>query len=85
MKLTPGARKFLDFMSGTGGRLIRGGMGVAVIVTAIVLGGWFYLLLPLGVLMIGTGIANYCPAVLLYPQYKGEKLTNQFPTYNLKK
>jgi predicted phage tail protein len=85
MKLTPSRRKFLDFMSGSGGRFLRGGFGVVVIVAAASLGGWYWLLAPLGVFMIGTGVVNYCPATLAFPQYKGEKMIDNYPTYKLKK
>lgn len=85
MKLTPSRRKFLDFMSGPAGRVVRGPLGVLVIATAFTGGGWLWLLAPLGLFMIGTGVVNYCPATLAFPQYKGEKLVDKYPTYKLKK
>jgi len=85
MKLTPSRIKFLDFMSGTGGRVLRGAFGLLVIATAVTGGGWYWLLAPLGLFMIVTGVVNYCPATLAFPQYKGEKLIDKYPTYKLKK
>ena len=85
MQLTPANRKILDFMSGTGGRLLRGGFGVALIVSAATMGGWYWLLAPMGLFMIGTGLLNYCPATLMFPQYKGEKLEDKFDSFDIRK
>lgn len=85
MQLTESNRKMLDFMSGTGGRLVRGGFGVLAIISAATMGGWYWMLAPLGLFMIGTGVMNYCPATLLFPQYKGEKLTDKFDSYDISK
>ncbi len=85
MKLTEGRRKMLDFMSGTGGRILRGSLGVLLVVSGVSMGGWYWLLVPMGVFMIGTGVLNYCPAVLMVPQYRAEKITDKYPTYKLKK
>jgi hypothetical protein len=56
-----------------------------VIATAVTGGGWYWLLAPLGLFMIGTGVVNYCPVTLAFPQYKGEKLIDKYPTYKIKK
>jgi len=56
-----------------------------VIATAVTGGGWYWLLAPLGLFMIGTGVENYCPVTLAFPQYKGEKLIDKYPTYKIKK
>ena len=57
-------RKILEFMAGTPGRWTRGIVGVSLIIGGIIAGGaGFFLLIP-GVLMLSTGIANYCPAGL---------------------
>ena len=85
MKLTEGRRKMLDFMSGTGGRILRGSLGFLLVVSGVTMGGWYWLLVPMGVFMIGTGVLNYCPAVLMFPQYRAEKITDKYPTYKLKK
>jgi hypothetical protein len=85
MKLTPSRIKFLDFMSGTGGRLVRGSLGVLAISGAALSGGWYWLLAPLGIFMIVTGVVNYCPATLAFPQYNGEKIADKYPAYKLKK
>lgn len=62
--MTPTQRKILVFMAGTPGRWTRGLAGVALIVAGIIVGGaGFFLLIP-GVLMLSTGLANYCPAGL---------------------
>lgn len=64
-KMSASQRALLVFMAGTPGRWTRGLTGVALIVGALVSGGWGLLLLIPGVLMIATGIANYCPAGLV--------------------
>lgn len=85
MKLTPARIKFLTFMSGTGGRLVRGGMGVAVIAIALFELGWFLLLLPLGAFMIYTAVMNFCPATLAFPDFrKGDGLLKDVPKFDLK-
>lgn len=85
MKLTPARIKMLDFMSGTGGRLLRGTLGVLLVASGVTMGGWYWLLVPMGLFMIGTGVMNYCPATLAFPQYKAEKITDKYPQYKLKK
>ena len=85
MKLTPARRKMLDFMSGTGGRLVRGIFGVLLVVSGVTTGGWYWLLVPMGLFMIATGVMNYCRAVLAFPQYKTEKITEKYPPYKLDK
>jgi hypothetical protein len=85
MKLTPARVKMLDFMSGTGGRLLRGTLGVLLVASGVTMGGWYWLLVPMGLFMIGTGVMNYCPATLAFPQYKAEKITDKYPQYKLKK
>ena len=63
-KMSSTERKILVFMAGTPGRWTRGIAGVALIVAGLLTGGaGFFLLIP-GVLMLSTGIANYCPAGL---------------------
>ncbi len=85
MKLTPVRIEMLDFMSGTGGRLLRGTLGVLLVVSGVTMGGWYWLLVPMGLFMIATGVMNYCPAALAFPQYKAEKITDKYPQYKLKK
>lgn len=85
MRLTPARRKMLDFMSGTGGRLLRGISGGLLVISGVTMGGLYWLLVPLGVFMMGTGVMNYCPAALAFPQYKAEKITEKYPTYKLDK
>ena len=85
MQLTESRRKMLDFMSGMGGRLVRGGFGVLAIISAATMGGWYWMLAPLGLFMIATGVMNYCPATFLFPQYKGEKISDKFDSYDISK
>jgi hypothetical protein len=61
MKLTPANRKFIEFMSSNLGRVVRGLLGVALIVSAATMGEWYWLLAPFGVFMIFTGAMGYCP------------------------
>jgi hypothetical protein len=46
MKLTPANRKFIEFMSSNLGRVVRGLLGVALIVSAATMGEWYWLLAP---------------------------------------
>jgi hypothetical protein len=85
MKMTPTNRKVLEFMSGYGGRPVRGLLGVSLIISAVTMGEWYWLLAPFGVFMIATALMGYCPAGLIFPEYKEEKLTEKFPSYDLKK
>jgi len=85
MQLTPANRKMISFMSGPWGRFARGGMGAFLVTIALVGMGWSLLWLPLGLLMIATGIMNYCPAGLLFPEWKKEQqILKNYPTYKLK-
>jgi hypothetical protein len=85
MKLTPRNRKFIAFMSGPGGRIVRGGGGVALAVFALTQLGWFLALLPLAAFMIGTAVVNYCPATLMFPELRGQaNIVKDMPSYKLK-
>ena len=85
MKLTPANRRIIEFMSSNLGRFVRGLLGVALVVSAATMGEWYWLLAPFGVFMIATALMGYCPAGLIFPEYKEEKLTEKFPSYDLKK
>ena len=86
MKLTPANRKMISFMSGPWGRLARGLMGSFLVTIALIGMGWSLLWLPLGLFMIGSGILNYCPVGLMFPEWKKEQqILADFPTYKLKK
>ena len=52
----------IAFMSGPWGRGIRILGGIALIILAATEGGWGWLIAVPGVLMLVTGIMNYCPA-----------------------
>ena len=52
----------IAFMSGPWGRGIRIVGGIALIILAATEGGWGWLIAVPGVLMLVTGIVNYCPA-----------------------
>ena len=85
MKLTPLNRKILVFMSGTGGRLVRGFGGVALIAIAVIEQGWFFALLPLGGFMIYTALVNFCPATLAFPEFRKEQgMLKDVPKFDLK-
>jgi hypothetical protein len=85
MKLTPARRKMISFMSGPWGRLARGVVGSFLVVLALIGMGWSLVLLPLGLFMMATGILNYCPAGLLFPEWKKERqILANYPTYKLK-
>ena len=85
MKLTPARRKMISFMSGPWGRLARGVVGSFLVVLALMGMGWSLLLLPLGLFMMATGILNYCPAGLMFPEWKKEtQILANFPTHKLK-
>lgn len=85
MKLTPANRKFIEFMSSNLGRVVRGLLGVALIVSAATMGEWYWLLAPLGVFMIFTGAMGYYPAGMFFPEFKEEKITEKFPSYKMDK
>jgi len=85
MKLTPANRKFIEFMSSNLGRVVRGLLGVALIISAVTMGEWYWLLAPFGVFMIFTAAMGYCPTGLLFPEYKAEKITEKFPSYKMDK
>lgn len=57
-------RSVLLFMSGPYGRWARGLVGVGLLTLAALGGGWWLLLAIPGLLMITTGVVNYCPAGL---------------------
>ncbi len=59
--------KMIGFMSGPWGRGLRIVAGIALIAVAITDGGWAWLLVIPGLLMIGTGVLNYCPALRFAP------------------
>lgn len=85
MKLTPGRIKFLTFMSGKYGRLVRSLFGVILLVTALLLMGWGLLLLLPAALMLFTAAINYCPATLAFPSFKRRPaLIDEYPTYKMK-
>lgn len=63
-KMSTFERSVLLFMSGPYGRWTRGLLGVALLVLAALGGGWWLLLGIPGLLMITTGVLNYCPAGL---------------------
>lgn len=86
MKLTPANRKMISFMSGPWGRLARGLMGSFLVAIAFMGMGWSLLWLPLGLFMIATGLLNYCPAGLMFPEWKKEQqIVAAMPSYKLKK
>jgi hypothetical protein len=75
----------ISFMSGPWGRLARGVVGSFLVVLALIGMGWSLLLLPLGLFMMATGILNYCPAGLMFPEWKKEtQILANFPTHKLK-
>lgn len=52
----------LTVMSGPWGRGLRVAAGLGLFGLAVAGGGWGWLLLIPGALMVTTGIINYCPA-----------------------
>jgi hypothetical protein len=80
MKLTPANRKFIEFMSSNLGRVVRGLLGAALIISAVTMGEWYWLLAPFGVFMIFTaadGLLPYGNAFSLSTRLK--KLPRSFP------
>jgi hypothetical protein len=85
MKLTPARRKFVSFMSGNYGRLVRAVMGTTLTVVALVGMGWYLLLLAPAAFMIWSAVVSFCPVASLFPEVKEEnKLKNNVPSYKLK-
>lgn len=85
MKLTPSRRKFVSFMSGNYGRIVRGAMGIALVILAVTGMGWYWLLLLPAAFMLWSAAVSFCPATLLFPEIREEdKLKNKVPSYKLK-
>jgi hypothetical protein len=85
MKLTPARKKFLTFMSGQYGRVIRGAIGISLVIVALLGMGWSLLLLIPAAFMMWTAVVNYCPATLFVPSFKAEtNIIAKMPTYKLK-
>jgi hypothetical protein len=61
-------------------------MGSFLVTIALIGMGWSLLWLPLGLFMIATGLLNYCPAGLMFPEWKKEQqIVAAMPSYKLKK
>ena len=66
-------------VSSPAGRWARILGGPAIIVGAVASGGWALLLVPVGGLMLATGILNLCPAGLFLGRpVKGDELVLSF-------
>jgi len=63
-KMSKTERAILVFMAGSAGRWARGLMGAGLLALAAIGGGWWLVLGLPGLLMMGTGLKNYCPAGL---------------------
>lgn len=63
-KMSKTERAILVFMASTPGRWARGIVGASLLVLAVIGGGWWLLLGLPGLLMVATGLMNYCPAGL---------------------
>jgi hypothetical protein len=63
-KMSRAEKAILTFMASTSGRWARGIGGATLVALGVVGGGWSLLLLIPGVMMIATGVMNYCPAGL---------------------
>jgi len=82
-KMSRMEKTILTFMAGTAGRWSRGIAGATLITLAIVGGGWSLLLAIPGVLMILTGIMNYCPAGLFITgSGKSENIMSDIAKYD---
>jgi len=69
----------LKAVSSPAGRWARIVGGPSIIAGSIVSGGWALALIPVGVLMLTTGVLNLCPAGLfLRRPVNGEKLILSF-------
>ncbi len=69
----------LKAVSSPAGRWARIIGGPAIIIGSIVSGGWALALIPVGVLMLATGLLNLCPAGwFLGRPVNGEKLILSF-------
>jgi hypothetical protein len=56
---------FARFMAGPAGRAIRSTVGLALIVTGLVLGGGWLGLAAFGLLPLATGVFDLCPVAIL--------------------
>jgi len=69
----------LKAVSSPAGRWARILGGPAIIIGAVASGGWALLLVPVGALMLATGILNLCPAGLFLGRpVKGDELVLSF-------
>ncbi len=80
--LSPSTTRMLRFMSGPWGRAVRVLGGVALWAVAISAGGWAWLLVIPGSLVMLTGVMNYCPAGLMVtkPRTRSEFMDSLKPT-----
>jgi Protein of unknown function (DUF2892) len=51
----------INFLGSTKGRWTRGIVGVILIVTGLVLGGWWLLLSAMGSIFFLAGVLDFCP------------------------
>jgi hypothetical protein len=84
MKLTPARKKFLAFMSGPYGRVVRAVMGLSLLVPAFMGLGWYLLLLAPAAFMLWSAAVNYCPANLLFSAKPEDNIIANMPSYKLK-
>ncbi|GAA4956254.1 hypothetical protein GCM10023205_17940 [Yinghuangia aomiensis] len=54
-------RRFVVFMGGRKGRVVRSGMGLAMIAAGASAGGGWWALAAFGVLPLATGVLDLCP------------------------
>lgn len=54
-------RRFVVFMGGQKGRVVRSGMGLAMIAAGAGAGGGWWALAAFGVLPLATGVLDLCP------------------------
>lgn len=66
---------FFKFMSTPTGRTLRAVAGIALLVWAIIAGGWVWILGALGALLLAAGTFDFCPlAALAGKPISGAKL-----------
>ena len=71
----------LRAVSSPAGRWARIVGGPAIVAGSVVSGGWALALIPVGLLMLTTGVRNVCPAGLFLGRpIKGDELIRSFDT-----
>lgn len=69
----------IKFLGSTNGRWVRGIAGVVLVVLGVILGGWWLLLVLLGIVFISAGVFDFCLLAPLFGKpFNGSALRASF-------